>query len=96
MPTLVDLQEKYGKKKDSQNFSAVKNIKTQKEAQYSKFVGIVELIKTSISVPIRVMMSIVTQLKVFDINSNGLTPKGKNKRELKAEIIDLVSKLSEK
>ena len=49
-----------------------------------------------IDTPIRVMMSIVIQLKMFDINSNGLTPKGKNKRELKAEIIDLVNKLSEK
>ena len=49
-----------------------------------------------INTPIRVMMSIVTQLKMFDINSNGLTPKGRNKKELKTEIIDLVSKLSEK
>jgi len=55
-----------------------------------------KLKKDTINVPIRVMMSIVTQLKMFDINSKGLTPKGRNKKELKIEIKHLVSKLSEK
>jgi len=75
---------------------SVKNIRAEKKAQISSFVGIEELTKTSINVPIRVMMSIITQLRMFDKNSSGLTPKGGNKKELKTEIIDLVSKLSEK
>jgi hypothetical protein len=75
---------------------SVKNTEEEKKGEISSFVGIEELTKTSINVPIRVMMSIVTQLKMFDINSNGLTPKGRNKKELKTEIKHLVSKLSEK
>lgn len=49
-----------------------------------------------INVPIRVMMSIVTILRMFDMDSNRLTPKGKNKKEIKYEIIGLVNRLSEK
>lgn len=76
--------------------STIKDVSEEKGSQIPSFVGIEELTKTSINAPIRIMMSIVTQLKMFDINSNGLTPKGRNKKELKIEIKNLVSKLSEK
>ena len=66
-----------------------KDTNKSNQDKISSFVG-------NINVPIRVMMAIVTQIRMFDKDSNGLTPKGRNKKELKTEIKHLVSKLSEK
>lgn len=101
--SLFDKLKKFEKKdtqkepiSEPQKILSVKELENSKKAQISSFVSIEELTKTSINAPIRVMMSIVTQLRMFDKNSSGLTPKGGNKKELKAEIKHLVSKLSEK